>query len=221
MDDWKEFKKVNYKKNVVAQSEWGTIYFGIDSLKEVAGGERLNYEEYLEIQRNSGKNVRHYFEACYYNFPLGFRGQIAKRTKDKVCFNRIFVEGMFPDGMCFDGKEDHVWMSLKGFEEYHEGDSLSFFADIYRYLKTGKGKSIDFGLRNPKGIKKIPDYELPSDDDLMKQEIEQIVCDACFLGEQCSMGMCLLPKGKKRAKINALYEELKKAGAQKARQGGS
>ena len=59
-------------------------------------------------------------------------------------------------------------MDLDGFEEYQEGDSISFFADVYRYLKTGNGKRIDFGLMNPKDIKRIPGYELPSDDEVFR-----------------------------------------------------
>ena len=42
---------------------------------------------------------------------------------------------MYMDGVCFDGKEEHVWMSSSGFENYKVGDSVSFFADVYRYLK--------------------------------------------------------------------------------------
>ena len=35
--------------------------------------------------------------------------------------------------------KEHVWMSPKGFEEYEIGDSVSFFADVYRYVKTSNG----------------------------------------------------------------------------------
>lgn len=39
-------------------------------------------------------------------------------------------------------------MDLKGFEPFNIGDSVSFGAEIYRYLKTGNGKVSDYGLRN-------------------------------------------------------------------------
>lgn len=54
-----------------------------------------------------------------------------------------------------------------------------------------KLKQIDYSLRNPKGIKKIESYELPSDDDLIKQGIDQIICETCFLYEQCNKVFCM------------------------------
>ena len=71
----------------------------------------------------------------------------------------------------FDGKEDHVWMDKSGFEEYNVGDSVSFSAEVYRYVKTGNGKRIDYGLHNPTGIQQIEAYELPSDNALIMQEV--------------------------------------------------
>lgn len=35
-------------------------------------------------------------------------GQIERITGKAVCFKRIYVSGMYPDGTCFDGKEEHV-----------------------------------------------------------------------------------------------------------------
>lgn len=66
-------------------------------------------------------------------------------------------------------------------------------AEVYLYLKTSNGKKIDYGLRNPEGIKKIEPYELPSDDELLMQSINSIICETCFYGEQCS-GYCLRNK---------------------------
>ncbi|MCF0131483.1 MAG: hypothetical protein HUJ71_07120 [Pseudobutyrivibrio sp.] len=110
---------------------------------DVVGGERLTKEEYQRILKQSEPHCRGWFMTCAHAIPLGFAGQIERVTKDKICFKRIYVSGMYPDGICFDGKEDHVWMDLKGFEEYSVGDSLEFFAEVYRYLKTSNGKLID------------------------------------------------------------------------------
>ena len=110
---------------------------------------------------------------------MEFAGQVEKINKDNICFKRIYVCGMFMDGECFDGKEDHVWMSKEGFGDCQVGDCFSFFAEVYRYLKTSNGKMIDFGLRNPDNIKKIESYELPSDDELLMQSIDQIICETC------------------------------------------
>ena len=153
----------------------GTVDFSPNSLKEVVGGERLSYNDYLDIQIQSFGKQRSYFKSCYYNHTMGFKGQIEKITKDNICFNRIFVSGMYPDGMMYDGKEEHVWMNKEGFEGYSIGDCLEFFAEVYPYLKTSNGKLIDYSLRNPAGIKKISSYDLPTEKDLIMQEVDQII----------------------------------------------
>lgn len=206
----KKIKDANYGTKTAVQSGKGIVDYNPDKMSDVVGGEKLTYDEYLEIQIKSQGKVRGSFQLCYYEIPLGFRGEVEKITKDKICFKRIFVEGMYRDGICFDGKEDHVWMDLKGFEKFKPGDSVSFWAEIYRYLKTGDGKIIDFGLRNPKEVKQIEAYELPSDEDLMRQELEMMVCETCFLNEQC-YGMCLLPRGEYKAKVESLLKVLKKS----------
>lgn len=176
----------------------GTIDFDPEGYKDVVGADRFDYDEYLEVQIKSFHKTRSWFETCYHNVPLGFKGCIEKNTGKKVCFQRIVVEGMYSDGACFIGKEDHVWMDISGFESFQVGDCLSFFAEIYRYVKTGNGKQIDFGLRKPEGIKQIESYELPTDDELMKQEINQILCETCYLEEHCNRMNCLRPKNDMR-----------------------
>ena len=71
-------------------------------------------------------------------------------------------------------------MDKSGFEECAVGDSVSFCAEVYRYVKTGNGKLIDYGLHNPTGIQKIEAYELPSDDELIMQEVEQFICKTFY-----------------------------------------
>ena len=100
----------------------------------------------------------------------------------------------------FDGKEEHVWMDIAGFEECQIGDCVSFSAEVYRYVKTSNGKQIDFALRNPEGIKKIEAYELPSDNDLLKQAISVLTCETCYLSEHCNGDFCILSKNKKSKK---------------------
>ena len=113
---------------------------------------------------------------------------------------------MYPDGTMFDDKEDHVWMEKSGFEQYRVGDSISFEAEVYRYVKTGNGKQIDYGLRNPADIQKIEDYELPSDDELIMQEVRQLICDTCFLSEQCTRNYCMMnPMEKQLLKQEMLH----------------
>ena len=195
----------NYEKNTVAMTYEGTVDFSPNSLREVVGGERLSYNDYLDIQIQSFGKQRSYFKSCYYNHTMGFKGQIEKITKDNICFNRIFVSGMYPDGMMYDGKEEHVWMMKEGFEEYSIGDCLEFFAEVYPYLKTSNGKLIDYSLRNPAGIKKISSYDLPTEKDLIMQEVDQIICETCFLTEHCNRVFCMRPKKEIKELRNQMF----------------
>lgn len=205
MESFNELKRANYGEKVCTCVEGGMVCFDPDGLKEVVGAEGMTYDEYLDTQIRSLGKYRSYFEACYFNLPMSFQGQIEKLTKDYVCFKRIFVSGMYPDGEMFDGKEDHVWMSKSGFEPFEVGDCVEFFAEVYRYVKTGKGKMIDYSLRNPEGIKKISSYELPSDDDLLRQAVDQIICETCFLNEYCNNSFCMRnPNGLERIKAKML-----------------
>ena len=156
--------------------------------------------DYIDVQIKSFGKTRGWFATCYYNIALGFKGCVSKKTEKHICFDRIMVYGMYPDGVCFDGKEEHVWMDIAGFEECQIGDCVSFSAEVYRYVKTSNGKQIDFALRNPEGIKKIEAYELPSDDDLLKQAISELTCETCYLSEHCNGDFCILSKNKKSKK---------------------
>lgn len=62
MSEWKQLKKEFYGSNTCAITQWGTIDFSHESKDEVVGGDKLTYDEYLEIMKNSGKESRHYFE---------------------------------------------------------------------------------------------------------------------------------------------------------------
>ncbi len=205
--EWAELLKDCYGTNTLAQTHWGLIDFSPDEVKKITGGEKLSYDEYLEIMHQTGNGTRPFFEQCYYSSCLSdFKGEIDKITKDKICFKRIFVGGIYCDGIGFSGKEDHVWMDIKGFEEYTVGDCISFSADVYRYLKTSNGKSIDFGLRSPHSIRKIDSYDLPTDDDLLMQSIDQLVCEVCLFNEHCYMGLCIADEQWRNDMRQSLYD---------------
>lgn len=193
-----ELKKAYYGQKTCVLEEGGAIIFDPDSQKEVVGAEKMTYDEYLDVQIASLGKQRGYFAMCYFNYPMEFRGEIEKCTAQKVCFKRIFVEGMFNDGEMFDGKEDHVWMDRGPFSNIKEGGCVSFFAEVYRYVKTGNGKQIDYGLRNPEGIKQIEKYDLPSDRALKRQAAASIACEVCYLNEQCNRTSCIFGKEKER-----------------------
>jgi len=185
-------------------SKFGLIDFHPNAMKEVVGAEKFSYDEFIEVQLNSAHKQRTGFINASFNIPMGYKGCIEKKTAEKVCFKRIWIEAMYPDGVCFDDKEEHVWMDKKGFEDFNEGDSLSFYADVYRYVKKSNGKSIDYGLRNPTNIKKIDPYLLPSDKELMAQGLDSIICEACYLSEQCNRTYCVLGKSVKKQKKQML-----------------
>lgn len=209
MEDFNVLKKTNYGKNICTQMEGGVIFFDPDSLKEVVGAGAMTYDEYLDVQFQSMGKMRSYFEMCYFNFAMEFKGQIERVTKNNVCFERVFVSGMYSDGEMFDGKVDHVWLDKSGFDSYHIGECVTFYADVYRYVKTSNGKLIDYSLRNPKGIKKIAPYELPSDDDLIKQGINQIICETCFWCEQCNRVFCMRDFKERKILQEQMFEAVK------------
>ena len=210
MDDFTEFKKEYYGEKICVITEGGMVCFDPDSLKEVVGAEHMTYDEYLDTQIRSLGKYRAYFAMCYFNFPEVFKGQIEKTGKKTVCFKRVYVEGTYGDGTIFDGKEDHVWMSRSGFESFQVGDCVEFSAEVYRYLKTGNGKLIDFGLRNPEAIRKIAAYELPSDDDLIRQELDQIICETCLFREHCDGVFCLRDPEELKRLQDQMFEAMKR-----------
>lgn len=204
------FLAAYYGKENFVSSENGIIFFKPDSQEDVVGAEKMSYDEYLDVQLASlGHNYRSGFASGLFNYLLEFKGQIEKIKTKHICFKRIFISGMYPDGVMFDGKEDHVWMEKTGFEEFAVGDSVSFSAEVYRYVKTGNGKLIDYGLRNPVGIQKIEAYKLPSDQDLLEQEISEIICETCYLSEHCNRVSCLLPKEAKEEKKKQMMSLIK------------
>ena len=193
-EKWQECKAEFYKRGYLVITEWGLINFGEKSMKDVKGGENLTYDEYLDAQKRAYGKERPYFQRCYYEaFFCDFKGCINKIDikKNKVCFEKIDVSGIYSDGTGFQGKENHVWMERNGFENYAVGDCLSFQAEVYRYLKVGSGKQISCGLRDAYDIVKIDEYELPTDEELNLQAIDRIICEVCMFNEHCYMGMCI------------------------------
>jgi len=203
-EDMKALLIGHYGDDIMVMSEFGNIDFSLNGKVDIVGGKKLSYDDYLDIQIQSYGKQRSWFAMCYYSIPCEFMGCIEKKTKKNICFKRIYVSGMYPDGDCFEGKEDHVWMDIQGFEDFKVGDCASFYADIYRYIKTGNGKVLDYSLRNPQNTRQITSYELPSDDDLIKQSINQILCETCYLSEHCNKTYCL----RNQEELQALREQM-------------
>ena len=212
-DSIRSFIGMYYGSNTWANtSKFGMVDFHTDGMKELVGGEKYSYDEYLEVQFKSSPSKRYDFINCFFNIPSNFKGCIERISGDKILFKRIFVEGLFNDGMSFfDGKEDHVWMSKKGFEDFKVGDCAEFGAEVYRYVKKSNGKSIDYSLRNPEGVKKIESYQLPTDKELMEQQIDMIICETCFLRETCIRSggtWCMRDKKELKTLKKSIMEEM-------------
>ena len=164
----------------------GILFFDRESLKGIVGGEKLTYEDYIDLQIQTKLDFRSSFFMCWVYTPMGFKGEVETFGKGKICFKRIYDEYMLPDMSIHLGKEDHVWMDAAGFGKLEKGDCVSFFAEVYRYIKKSDGKKLDYGLRNPEGMEKINKYDLPSDDDLLMQEIDSMLCETCNMADFCS-----------------------------------
>lgn len=208
MSNWNEFKKEHYQQKYSITYGQGMIDFAPESMDDVRGGSFKSYDEYLEVQRNSCGQARRYFELAYYApaMDMHFRGTIDRvdAEKAKIVFKRIAISGIYRDGIGFYGKEDHVWMNLAGFETFQAGDSVEFFADVYRYMRHGKGKLIDYALENPSDIKKIDAYQVPTDQDLVDQQIRQLVCETCRYYDQCFLGNCVADPDEVQKRIDLL-----------------
>ena len=68
---------------------------------------------------------------------------------------------------------------------------------------------IDYGLRNPTGIQKIEAYELPSDDALIMKEVKQLICETCFLSEQCNRNYCTMDPKQKHLLEQEMFHAIK------------
>lgn len=192
MDEWKKLKKKNYKKDVQMQYGAGVLDFDPKGMDDFNPGDFKSYDEYLEIQWKSLKSSRDYFERCYYElWDYSFKGQVERITDTSILFKRILIEGMCSDGIGFEGKEDHVWMDKVGFENCKVGDCVAFSAEVYRYIKKSNGKLLDYGLRDPEDIRVIQSYEIPTDEDLINQQIDQLICETCLFTNHCYMGNCV------------------------------
>lgn len=111
----KELLSEHYGDTTIAQTEIGNLDFSPAGMSDIVSNRKLTYDDYIDIQIQSSGKQRSWFDMCYYNTPSNFKGCIEKKAKKNICFKRIYVSGMYPDGDGFKGKEDRVWMDIKLF----------------------------------------------------------------------------------------------------------
>ncbi|MGL5548092.1 MAG: hypothetical protein ACRDD4_00095 [Culicoidibacterales bacterium] len=196
---WTKFKEQYYGQERIEMFADVTIDFSMTDFKLVKNGGNLSYDEYLDLQYQSYPKVRPYFRKCYYESAKsgGFSGVLSRRTIKKgqihVCFEQIRVDGMYCDGIGFSGYEEHVWIHDTDnlFADYQIGTHLRFVADVYMYLKTGKGKLLDFGLKNVNTIQE-KNYMLPTPEEIFREAATQLVCsELCVFADHCYLGNCI------------------------------
>ena len=89
-EKWQKFKKEFWGKKLLATTEWGLIDFDPQGKDDMVRGDALSYDEYLDLQMQSGKRVRTYFEICYYDADFfSFKGRIKRiNTKETASMFR-------------------------------------------------------------------------------------------------------------------------------------
>ena len=190
--------------------ELGIIFFDRELSKGIVGGDHLTYEDFIDLQLQTNLEFRGSFFMCWVYTPMEFKGEVETFAKGKICFRRIYDEYMLPDTSIHMGKEDHVWMSSEGFGKLNKGDCVSFFAEVYRYIKKSDGKKLDYGLRNPEDIKKISKYDLPTEKELLMQEIDSMICETCDMADFCGTRSNCIKNPKERQLLKKqMYEILK------------
>lgn len=189
---WEIAKKAFWHTKYGVISEWGLIDFDPKTKANLVGGENLSYREYIELQKRSGRHVKQsleqfYYDACYYTFM----GQITdiNHANDQVLFDKLIIDAIYMDGSCTTAIEEHISIPVQGFERYQKGDGVRFAADIYRYIT--KDNMIDYGLKCFSEVRPMPVAEIPTEEDIKRQKIEDIICkELCMYRDRC-YGNCI------------------------------
>ena len=175
-DEWKLIQKKYYGKNTWVSVNDGMIDFSPNGMKKVKGGEQLTYPDYLKIQYSSLGHTKVGLERVFFDaYSARFKGEITKKIHDHLLFKKLYIDAIDSDLVGYVDSEDHVWMSAKPFNDLKINDCVEFDAKVYRYLKVGHGKRIDYGLVNPKNIKRITPYSLPSSEQIKRQIVDDLL----------------------------------------------
>ena len=125
-----------------------------------------------------------------------FKGKVKKITKNSILFEKLYIEFDELCGDCVEGKEEHIWISgtepfIK--EKVKVGDCVAFTGLAYAYKR--KNGSIDFSLKECEDIEIIQEYELPTDEALVRQSAERLACEVCLYSEHCDGLVCIAADG--------------------------
>lgn len=187
LKSWEDCKKSNYEQNTIIRNYEFTIDFSLRNYERLEkNGTNVSYDDYLDLQRISFyKDIRSHFLWIYLNLGVGdFCGKITKANDNYFCFNKIYSDAMDMYDCTFSsGVEQHVWIERKGLDGFGVGDCVSFSAEVYQYVKKNGGLGLDFGLRNLSNVKRIEEYKLPSERDMLDEQVTKLLYDTCDLAE--------------------------------------
>ena len=83
-DEWERMKKAHYGMKTGFQMIGDIIDFDPDKQKDLVGGDKLTYDEYLDLQLitcESKEKARGSFALCYYYIPLEFLSAACMMTE--------------------------------------------------------------------------------------------------------------------------------------------
>ena len=92
-------------------------------------------------------------------------------------------------------------------EDIKEGDYVGFDATIQPYQRANG--TMDFGVTQIRYIRRIDkeDYDIPSDEDLIAQEIRKLICETCMFYDHCDIPLMYCMRNKED--WNERFEYLK------------
>lgn len=141
------------------------------------------------------------------NFGVYF-AKVVSIEENQAVLKNVVIDGIRHDGMGFIGSEDHVNIfntkDIKILKEKNlqPGCKICFMAQSYEYER--KDGSSDFSLCNISDIEIIDDYDIPTKEELIDEQIRNLVCEVCLYDDSCDCGMCMADKNEVQEKFDIL-----------------
>ena len=141
------------------------------------------------------------------NFGVYF-AKVVSIEENQAVLKNVVIDGIRHDGMGFMGSEDHVNIfntkDIKILKEkdLQPGCKICFMAQSYEYER--KDGSSDFSLCNISDIEIIDDYDIPTKEELINEQIRNLVCEVCLYDDSCDCGVCMADKNEVQEKFDIL-----------------
>lgn len=158
--DWEKLKDAHYGKPFRVVFLGGIVDFSPRGLKSLASSPKcMTYDDYLAAQVRSIGKQRIAMRDCYFHQKkIEAEGTVLVANKNMALVSRLKLKAEGSPNKI----ESHVWLyrnSIRDEKDFDffghlaEGDRIRFSARAYRYYR--KDGTIDFGLKNPSGIRKL------------------------------------------------------------------